>query len=88
MTARRRFRCCVEGCSNNRKSRHAVCDDCFTKLRRRAPTVLEAMTAAHKACDPRTRNKHGSTAGKLLGTAGAGVVGAVTDCWATRADLR
>lgn len=88
MTARRRFKCCVEGCTNHRKVRHAVCDDCFAQLRRRAPGVLDAMTAAHRACDPRTRNLQGQTAGKLLGKSGTGIVEAVTAPWANRADLR
>ena len=88
MTARPRFLCCVEGCKHTRQRRHAVCDRCFGLLRRRAPDVLNAMSAAHKACKPTERNKHGALAGKLLGTVGGGVVAAITQPWAERADLR
>jgi hypothetical protein len=88
MTARRRLQCCVEGCSNPRQKRHAVCDDCFSALLRKGRGLLMAITAAHKACDPRTRNIHGQTAGKLLGKSGAGVVAAVTASWSERADLK
>lgn len=88
MTARRRFQCCVEGCSNSRLRRHAVCNACFKALLRVGRDVLTAMTDAHKACDPRSRNIHGQTAGKLLGKSGAGVVAAVTAPWAERADLK
>lgn len=88
MTARRRFQCCVEGCRNTRQRRHAVCDDCFTALLRKARGVLTAMTAAHKACNPTARNAQGVIAGRLLGKSGAGVVAAVTAPWSERADLQ